>query len=212
MRLSSVSVFSHPCVAATAAFILFDASATPRTILVPHKQLSLRHAVLNRALFHIESKIVPCASLERWHEYAAPLIGCIESVLQCVSSDMRDKLDEYAIFVESAYPERRHETITCLLRSLARAYTKLPHLPLRSPFGKQVMMYTHTRRSIFEGHELELIKRWVVKTMSLEEQREYLFALKVFYDIPLPFFYAHVSPLFPRRHSPFSPLASRVHF
>lgn len=93
-----------------------------------------------------EAQMMPCASLERWHEYAGPLVGGMESVLQCVSSDMRDKLDEYAVFVESAYPERRHETLTCLLRSLARAYTMLPRLPLRSSLRSSAL-----RRSIFEA-------------------------------------------------------------
>lgn len=58
--------------------------------------------------------------------------------------------------------ERRHETITCLLRSLARVYVRLPQ----------------ESRRVFEGHELELIKRWVVKTMTQEEQKDALYALQ----------------------------------
>ncbi len=124
--------------------------------------VSMRYAVHNRALHHIDAKITPCILLERWSEYSVVMARTVEEVLRLASTEMRDRLEEFAIMSESSFPERRHDTLMCLLRSLARAYTRLPH----------------ESRHVFEGHQLELIKRWIVKCMTQEQQSDIVFALK----------------------------------
>jgi hypothetical protein len=133
----------------------------------PHGDLhrTLRHAVFNRGIAYVEGVVLPCAALDRWGEYRERICRAMECVVLVVLNEMRELVEEALVAVEQHFPERKHETLTALLRAAAQCYQQLP-------------AKTCLDNMLDSSHLLGQLKRWVVRTISQEQDPLHLYRLK----------------------------------